>query len=184
MIRKAQSGDNDALGKLVRQYDSLVNKFASRIRIPGYAKEDIVQEILIAVTSAIQQFDFAKEVKLITYVHKLIEYHFSNLHKTLNRDKRKIMFQPTCSLETPYGYDVSDVNQSPLEDTLQNTSHIEFDDLVTILSLGVLNGTEIQVTRMLMNRMQNVEIAEVLRTSTGRVSQIKAAIVRKLSAND
>lgn len=67
LIRRAQSGDRQALERLIETNIRLVYSLARRYRCRSYSQEDLVQEGIIGLVQAVERFDEARGCRLSTY---------------------------------------------------------------------------------------------------------------------
>lgn len=82
-IKKAQSGDKDAMAKLVEDNQGLVWNIARRFLGRGYDKEDIYQIGCMGFIKAIRRFNADFEVQLSTYA---VPYILGEIKKFLRDD--------------------------------------------------------------------------------------------------
>ena len=82
-IKKAQSGDKDAMAKLVKDNQGLVWNIARRFLGRGYDKEDIYQIGCMGFIKAIRRFNADFEVQLSTYA---VPYILGEIKKFLRDD--------------------------------------------------------------------------------------------------
>jgi len=67
LIRRARAGDRGALHVLVEANIRLVYKIARRYRCRSYTLDDLVQEGIVGLISAIERFDESRGFRLSTY---------------------------------------------------------------------------------------------------------------------
>lgn len=67
LIRRAQSGDRQAVERLVRANMGLVYKVSRRYRCRTYSLDDLVQEGVVGLITAIERFDGSRGCRLSTY---------------------------------------------------------------------------------------------------------------------
>jgi RNA polymerase sigma-70 factor (ECF subfamily) len=73
LIEKAQSGDKQALGELVKKYEQTIYNFAFKIcRDKNYA-EHIMQETFYSMVKSLHQFDHNS--KLSTWLYRIVANH-------------------------------------------------------------------------------------------------------------
>jgi RNA polymerase sigma factor (sigma-70 family) len=180
LIKRAQNGDQDALIRLLKQYEPLVTQFSAKIKLPGYDHNDCRQEVRKWIVEAVQTFDFDRKATLITYIYKLIGFGYGAEIKSLNRDKRKIVFCQTFSLDSSQSDTSLKTGRSlnPWE-RITNDDHLEFDAINVKQMLSILNLTEIKVVWCMYDDMSTKEIADTINKTVERVDQIKSNIARK-----
>jgi RNA polymerase primary sigma factor len=67
LIRRAQSGDRQALETLIETHLGLVYKISRRYRCRTYSLDDLVQEGVVGLMTAIERFDGSRGCRLSTY---------------------------------------------------------------------------------------------------------------------
>jgi RNA polymerase primary sigma factor len=67
LVRKAQNGDKEAMEKLILHNGKLVDTVIKRHAADYYDNEDIFQQGLLGLMTAIERFDFSQETTLSTY---------------------------------------------------------------------------------------------------------------------
>lgn len=67
LLQRLEAGDNQALGTLIASNVRLVAKHAFARRTDGYAVEDIFQDGMIGLLTAVRKFDWRRGLKLSTY---------------------------------------------------------------------------------------------------------------------
>lgn len=76
------------LEKLLEKWEPKVNSLLKSIKLRGYEKEDIAQELRIAILKADNKFDVSRGVKFHTYLHvvmvNVLRGLISNSKKLLN----------------------------------------------------------------------------------------------------
>jgi len=67
LIKKAQSGDEEAMNKLIESNLKFVVKVASKFQGKGLSLSELISEGNMGLIKAIKRFDLSKNTKLITY---------------------------------------------------------------------------------------------------------------------
>lgn len=60
IITRAKQGDNDAMQEILNQYRNLIRSVANRYYLVGGDKEDLLQEAMLGVFSAVNSYDESK----------------------------------------------------------------------------------------------------------------------------
>ncbi len=60
LIAKAKQGDDDALRQIMHQYSNLIHSITNRYYLVGGDKEDLLQESMLGVFSAVCSYDSSK----------------------------------------------------------------------------------------------------------------------------
>lgn len=114
LILRARSGESSAEEELAYRYLHLVYAYAESHLSPGIDREDIIQEGLIGLVSAIRHFDPATEVSFKTYAMQCIRNRMISAIKSASRLKH-----------TPLNQSVS---FDRLLDEVPNTLHSAYYD--------------------------------------------------------
>ena len=83
LILKSQSGDEDALEKLIEENNGLIWSIVRRFWYREMEPEDLYQIACIGFIKAVRRFDFAYQVELSTYA---VQYIFGEIKKFLRDD--------------------------------------------------------------------------------------------------
>ena len=145
--------DND----LVIKWEPKIQKLLTKTFIVGMDRDDIAQELRIAIIKAAQGFQEDKGVIFHTYLHTSMV----NTIRTLISKGQRIRIEP--SLETSLSLEIvpSDLLKA-MEDSSNTFENVEFDELIDKLDL-----TEIE-KRFIILRVEGMtmdEISEDLKTS-------------------
>jgi len=108
IIRLAQQGNQEALSRLLKQYEPLMITFAKK-RYVENSYEDTLQESRIAFILALRQYDVHFGVYFGYYVKQRIWQHLSSLKKGQKR------------------YDISFICNDKLEEQGILTDHVDFE---------------------------------------------------------
>lgn len=128
LIRKAATGDRQALEEIVRQFQPVIYNIALRMVYNQHDAEDITQEVLIKVITHIGTFNFDSSV--YTWVYRITSNHFINMQK---RPTEKLM----RSFEE-YGEGIDGTPDLPL--TAVNKSQSEYDLILEEVKLQCFQG--------------------------------------------
>ena len=152
--------DND----LVIKWEPKIQKLLTKTFIVGMDRDDIAQELRIAIIKAAQGFQEDKGVIFHTYLHTSMV----NTIRTLISKGQRIRIEP--SLETSLSLEIvpSDLLKA-MEDSSNTFENVEFDELIDKLDL-----TEIE-KRFIILRVEGMtmdEISEDLKTSAYKLRDV------------
>jgi RNA polymerase sigma factor (sigma-70 family) len=82
--------------RVLERIDPLLCKWSSRTYLPGYAYEDIKQELSIIIVEGINAYDPEKKVKLSTFLHTHLRNKLISKIKSVNK-----LSNDACSLKGP-----------------------------------------------------------------------------------
>ena len=145
LILKIKQDDEKALTCLLDKYKELVNIKVSKYFMVGAEREDIVQEGMIGLYKAIQNYNFEKQNSFKSFANICIERQLITAIKSSNRQKH-IPLNSYLSLNNA-AYDNNEDNSVELIDTF-NSQTIE-DPLETILKQEYYNEVEMAVNKSL-----------------------------------
>ena len=165
LVTFAKEGQQEAMEELFSKYKELVNMKVSKYFIIGAEKEDIVQEGMIGLYKAIQNFDVSKESSFKSFANLCIERQLITAIKTSNRQKH-----------IPLNSSVS-LNTSAFEN--DNESHSE---LMEVLNVHAAEDPLDTITKKEYYKMIGMKIDENL---SGFEKQVlsRFAMRRKLRSN-
>ncbi len=83
LIKKSQSGDEEALARLIEENSGLIWSIVRRFWYREMEPEDLYQIACIGFIKAVRRFDFAYQVELSTYA---VQYIFGEIKKFLRDD--------------------------------------------------------------------------------------------------
>lgn len=83
LIQKSQSGDEEALARLIEENSGLIWSIVRRFWYREMEPEDLYQIACIGFIKAVRRFDFAYQVELSTYA---VQYIFGEIKKFLRDD--------------------------------------------------------------------------------------------------
>ena len=100
LARLAASGDRAAEELLVSRYHRVVRTCVRPYFLSGGDSEDLAQEGMFGLISAIREFEIEKETSFRTFAETCIRNRLKRLLRDETRDKRKTLSQ-SVSLDTP-----------------------------------------------------------------------------------
>ena len=149
--------DND----LIKQWEPKINKMLQNTFVIGLDREDIAQELRIAIVKAAQGFNEDKGVLFHTYLHTAM---INTIRTLIYKAERQMK---AASLDTNFGENESFSYSDILEDT-KNTlmEDTEFDMLLSSAKLDVI---EQDFLRLRIEGMTMEEITQDLGDSAYKI---------------
>lgn len=105
-IQAAQQGDREALEHLLREYSRMVRAEAHMFALRGADSEDMIQEGMLALFSAVETFSPEKCVPFPAYARLCIERRLRSFFRSVSARKHEPLNQ-AVSLEKPLFEDLS-----------------------------------------------------------------------------
>ncbi|MBR2744040.1 MAG: RNA polymerase sporulation sigma factor SigH [Clostridia bacterium] len=189
LIKKVKSGDNEALNFLLDKYKEIVNMKVSRYFIVGAEKEDIMQEGLIGLYKAIQNYDGEKQNSFKSFANLCVERQLITAIKSSNRQKHMPLNSYLSLNMSAYDdddddtsiYDVFDANV--IEDPLDTITKKEYYENVEDVIEKSLSPFERQVLTELVNGSSYTVIAEKLDSPVKSIDNAIQRIRKKTAKN-
>jgi len=189
LIKKVKSGDNEALNFLLDKYKEIVNMKVSRYFIVGAEKEDIMQEGLIGLYKAIQNYDGEKQNSFKSFANLCVERQLITAIKSSNRQKHMPLNSYLSLNMSAYDdddddtsiYDVFDANV--IEDPLDTITKKEYYENVEDVIEKSLSPFERQVLTELVNGNSYTVIAEKLDSPVKSIDNAIQRIRKKTAKN-
>lgn len=100
LIRRAQEQDHEAIDALMRRYKGIVRKRARSLFMIGGDQDDLMQEGMIGLFKAIQDYDSSKEAIFSTFAELCISRQLYSAVKSSNR-KKNIPLNTYVSIYSP-----------------------------------------------------------------------------------
>lgn len=171
LITAAKNGDKEAENELLNRFIPLVKNVAARFFLSGGESEDLVQEGMVGLLSAINSFEKAG-ASFSTYAYTCVRNSIVDAVKKSHSDKHSALnnFVPIVEI-SDY---VSPV--SPEDEVIKSESRREF---LQKISKG-LSSFEFKVAVMRLDGMGVAEISSVLGKSQKSVSNSLNRAKRKL----
>ena len=187
IIKRAQSGDDDAVDLLLTKYKFLVLKLVRKYFLIGGDKEDLVQEGMIGLFKAIKAYDQTKSDNLLLFCKTLIERQIINAIKSSkmqknqplneyialnnqggivgqNEDEEKIFVLPESSVKTPENLFLSNYNVQEILKQIKT----------------VLSNFELNVLELYLDGLNYLDIAKKLNKESKSIDNALNRIKSKL----
>lgn len=173
LIKKAKLGDKVALETLMNEYKKLVTKISRNYFIIGAEFEDVIQEGMIGLFNAYNNFDETKNTSFKTYATILINRQIINAIKKAYKYNNQDLF--------------ADLNLKDFEDDLEVFSPEEFiinKESHSILLREInekLSPLEISILEEFLKNETYEEIAKKLKLNKKSVDNALTRIKKKLN---
>ncbi len=166
--------------ELLEKWEPKVQKFLQTTFVNGMDRDDIAQELRIAIVKAASHFDNSKGVVFHTYLHTVMV----NTLRTLIAKAQK-----TKNVNITYSIDGMDVDDNPqgflpneIANSLSDTTALEFInnvELMDIITRSDLTTSELQFLELRLEGMTMEYISERLEDSAYK---IRNTIQKKIQA--
>ncbi|MDD4315806.1 MAG: sigma-70 family RNA polymerase sigma factor [Clostridia bacterium] len=91
LIKRIKDGDTDAMDALIRRYMGAVRGMVRKSFLVGGEEEDLFQEGLIAIISAVKQYDESKKCSFSTYVNTCVRSRIIDAIRSATRQKHRAL---------------------------------------------------------------------------------------------
>lgn len=174
LVSKAKSGDSNALTDLIKRYSQTVlQKSLSFNTISGIENEDLYQEGMLGLLSAVYSFYESKGVLFSTYATTLITRKMLSALRTANK-KNNLPLDSYISIDEKS--DIRSFTPTPEEMLIYNE---EIDSILSFVNNN-LSKTEKKVFRLNLLGLSYNEIAEILDCSEKSVDNALQRIRKKI----
>ena len=174
LVSKAKGGDSNALTELIKRYsEKVLQKSLSFKKISGIENEDLYQEGMLGLLSAVYTFDESKGVLFSTYATTLITRKMLSALRSANKKNNLPMDSYISIYEN---VDICSYSPTPEEMLIYN----EEIDLILEFVNNNLSKTEKKVFRLNLLGLSYNEIAEILDCSEKSVDNALQRIRKKI----
>ena len=174
LVSKAKGGDSNALTDLIKRYSGTVlQKSLSFKKISGIENEDLYQEGMLGLLSAVYSFDESKGVLFSTYATTLITRKMLSALRTANK-KSNLPLDSYVSIDEKC--DIRSFSPTPEELLMFNE---EIDSIISFVNNN-LSKTEKKVFRLNLLGLSYNEIAEILDCTEKSVDNALQRIRKKI----
>ena len=180
LARKAAAGDAEAEETLVSEYSRLVRACARPYFLAGGDSEDLIQEGMLGLLSAVRTFDPAKGLRFPSYAEFCVRRRIYSAIRTASGHKHTPL-NSYISLESPQ-LDESNTHSAyflrdPEDFVIARESAVEVERLL----FGALSRFESGVLELYLEGMSYKEMAACLGKSDKSVDNAVQRIRKKLS---
>ena len=187
LIEMAKGGDFDAEEYLINKYSYIVRYEIRFLYIVGAEVEDLMQEGMIGLFSAIRSYDVSSKAKFSTFATTCIRNRVNTFIKTNNREKH-IPLNTYISIyagedeedEVPIYEQLIDESPGPEEEVIESE---RFTEMYAELDkrLSPVEGT---VAKLYISGKSRAEIAEAIGKDEKSVNNALTRIRNKLKGNN
>ena len=181
LAKKAQSGDHSSEELLIAKYGQLVKACARPYFLAGGDSEDLIQEGMLGLMSAIRQYDSSRNASFKTYAERCIKTRLYSVLKAAARNKHAplnnyVSFESPQfdEIQTRFSYYLRDP-----EELLISREH--FEELLHGLGCA-LSGFESKVLVLYLEGISYHEIAQRLNKTPKSIDNAVQRIRKKLEA--
>lgn len=128
LIRSAQAGNKEAMDALLAAYKGLARSKAQKTYLPGADQEDLIQEAMIGLFKAVNQFDPDREVPFRAFAGHCIDMQLIDAIRGAGRLKHKLL-NDSLSLDKNLT-EMDDANDLALVDTLEASQLVWPDEVL------------------------------------------------------
>lgn len=163
IIRRCKQGDLSAFNELVKRYEKLVYNFAYRLTNNYDDANDIAQEALIRVFSAIKSF--RGDASFTTWIYRITTNVFLD-------ERKRARAHPHTSLDEHVELEESSIVRQIEDPAPQPLAQIEEKEVGNILNNAVSSLPEYQRTMVVLYHTEQKsyeEIAEIMNLPIGTV---------------
>lgn len=188
LIILIKSGNKCALEFLIEKYRELVNMKVSKFFMIGAEKEDIVQEGLIGLFKAIQNYNPDKQNSFKTFANLCVERQLITAIKSSNRQKHMPLNSYLSLNTTAYENDedsnlIEIFNSHQIEDPLDTITKKEYYESVEHAIDKSLSDFEKRVLNRYIQGESYTQIAEKLDTPVKSIDNAIQRIRKKAIKN-
>jgi RNA polymerase sporulation-specific sigma factor len=187
LVLKARNGDQLALDALIRRYTGFVRQKASSYFLAGGDSDDLIQEGLIGLYTAVRDFRTDRETSFRSFAELCVTRQIITAIKTATRFKHQPLNQYVSFSHTPAGQDTD--GECTLGDALPGSavqepsvvviSTEELQSLVCTLGTG-LSQLESDALRHYLEGSSYEEMAEDLGCDTKTIDNALQRVKRKV----
>lgn len=182
ILKFAREGDEEAIEKIIKQYNALVCKTSRNFFIKGGDSNDLIQEGFIGLFNAIKNYDESKNACFATFAHICIKRQIITAIKNSNADKFKVLNE--ASSQKNYSEHQEKIFYSKPSLSLQSPEDILLGkELVKLLQEYLNNNLsdfEKRVLYYLVKQQTYIEIAQMLNDTPKRIDNTIQRIKKKI----
>lgn len=174
LVSLAKSGDSNALTELIKSYsEKVLQKSLSFKKISGIENDDLYQEGMLGLLSAVYTFDESKGVLFSTYAMTLITRKMLSAIRVANK-KNGLPMESYVSIDEKA--DICSGSPTPEDFLIYNE---EIDSILLFVNNN-LSKTEKKVFRLNLLGLSYNEIADILDCSEKSVDNALQRIRKKI----
>lgn len=172
LIQSARGGDKSAQSELLNKYSPLVKSVSARFFISGGTSEDLFQEGLVGLYSAIGSYDFNGGVAFSTYAYRCIR------NAVIDAVKKSLGAKYSALNNFVPIVEISDFRafSDPEDELIRREQRGEFLQKISV----ILSAFEFKVTVMYLDGLSCAEIARALKKTPKSVGNALSRSKSKL----
>ena len=174
LLLKAKAFDNDAIELIFDYFRLYIKNLAFRYFLVGSDKDDVIQEGMIGLFSAIKSYDLKKDTSFESFAKQCIVLRLNTAVKNSLR-KKHIPLNNSLSLNDEAG----ELEVVYFEDPLYNIIDNENVEALNAKLTKILSKFELSVLYLLNSGMTYKEIASVLGRSAKSIDNALQRIKKK-----
>lgn len=170
----------DINNELLEKWEPKVQKFLQTTFVNGMDRDDIAQELRIAIIKAAAHYDDSKGVIFHTYLHTVMV----NTLRTLISKAQK-----TKNVNITYSIDGMDVNDNPqgflpneIANSLADESAVEFVNDIELMDIITRSGLSAQELYFLELRLEGMTMEFISERLDDSAYKMRNAIQKKIQA--
>lgn len=162
-LKAAREGNEMALAAIIARFMPIIGKHASKARMPGLEYDDAVQEGLIGLFSALQNFGEDKGASFVTYAGVCIQNAIYNAQKAAGRKKHAPLNQsvPISEAQSIPGPEDAAIANAEIEQTLEKAKTLLSPMEKTVLKMYLDGLTYGQIAEKLGKKEKAIDNAMV-----------------------
>ena len=178
--KEASNGDVNAEGQLIQRYSRIVKVCARPLFLMGGDSEDLIQEGMLGLLSAVRQYDPSKETSFKTYAELCVKNRIYTAIKSAARMKHTPL-NDYVSFQSPHFDESRTLSNGYARDPEELIITKERLDEITNNTLGCLSKLESQVLSLYLDGLSYDEISKALNKTPKSVDNAVQRIRRKLA---
>ena len=178
--RAAKAGDAEAEEQLIERYAVTVRMCARPYFLAGGDSEDLLQEGMIGLLTAVRRFDPNRDVTFKTFAQRCVVTRLLSAVRTASRSKHRPL-NDYISFESPQFDERQIMSTGNLRDPEELVITKELTDELHLVWSEKLSGLERQILQLYLEGMSNRDIAERVGRSEKSVDNAVQRVRHKLT---
>lgn len=188
-IAKASIGDEIAFNQILQKYKYMLNRICRQYFLIGADYDDLMQEAMIALISAIKSYDYEKNDNFKRYAYIVINRRLLSIIRANSTEK--FFTINNCIAIDNEGALINSISEKSGNIVAITTSDfendfIEYENMKDINNKlkSILAIEDYQILKMYLDGYKYAEIAQSTNTTTKYIDNRLQSIKRKLLKND
>lgn len=180
LVQWARSGDDRALGELLRRYTPRVRRQASHYFLAGGGgdRDDLVQEGMIGLYKAVHDYTGSRGVPFAPFVELCVKRQLISAVRAATRFKHALLSDAAVLTDHTEGHSVAELTMDPVRVVLARETLTEFQGFFD----AELSALERGALRLHLDGLSLKESAARLRTRSKAVDNALQRARRKMNA--